>query len=52
MDAVRFDDILRSLSFGASRRGMLAGLAGGLLAALPLTRGGEEAAAKRRRKKR
>ncbi len=35
MDDRRFDDLLRSLATGMSRRGVLAGLSGGLLAALP-----------------
>jgi hypothetical protein len=49
MDPKRFDDLLRSLSSGASRRGLLTGLVGGLLAALPLAHSEEVAEAKRRR---
>jgi hypothetical protein len=47
----RFDNLVRSLSAGASRRGVLARLTGGLLAALPLAFGGEDAAARNNRKK-
>ena len=52
MDGVRFDAVLRSLSGGASRRGMLAGLSAGLLVALPGALRIEEAAAKKKKKKR
>ena len=49
MDPKRFDDLLRSLSARPSRRGLLTGLVGSLIAALPLALSGEDADAKRRR---
>jgi hypothetical protein len=51
MDAERFDDLLRRLtrSSGTSRRALLAGFAGGLVAALGVTLSGDDADAKRRR---
>jgi hypothetical protein len=50
MDATRFDDLLRTVS-AASRRRVLAGLASGLLAILPLSLGDDAAAKKKRKKK-
>lgn len=41
MDAQTFDDLLRGLSAAASRRGVVTGLAGTLLAALPLASVGD-----------
>jgi hypothetical protein len=51
MDGDRFDVFTRSLSPEGSRRGVLAGLASGLLAAKLLARRGEEAYAKKKGKK-
>ena len=53
MDANRLDELFRSLTSGSarSRRGVLAGLASGLLAALPLALGVEDTGAKKRGKK-
>ncbi len=51
MDTARFDAVLRSLSPGASRRGLLAALAGGLLVALPRALGVDEAEARKKRKR-
>jgi hypothetical protein len=48
MDGGRFDHLIRSLSSGASRRILLAGLTGGLL---PLLARSEHAAVKKKRKK-
>lgn len=50
MDDNCFDRFTRFLSPGGSRRGVLAGLGSGLLAALPLALGGEDAAAKKKGK--
>jgi hypothetical protein len=50
MDGTRFDDLLRTVSATPSRRGMLAGIASGLLAVLPSTLGGDDAEAKKKRK--
>ena len=50
MDAQHFDDLLRGLS-AASRRGVLAGITGGLLAMLPIAFDGEDAAGRRKKKK-
>jgi predicted outer membrane repeat protein len=47
MDTKRFDTFTQSLSPGASRRGLLAGLASGLLATVPLAFSDEDAAAKK-----
>lgn len=52
MDATQFDTLVRSLSRGASRRGLLAGLASGLLAVLSLGSSGEDAEGKKKRKRR
>ncbi len=52
MGTDRFDNLLRGLSTGPSRRGVLASLAGGLLVALPRALGVEEATAKKKGKKR
>ena len=46
VDARHFDDLIRSLAFDSSRRRLLAGLTGGLLAMLSLSRTSEEAAAR------
>ena len=51
MDADRFDTLVRSVSTAASRRGVVAALAGSLLATLPLLFGSSEVAAKKKRKK-
>jgi hypothetical protein len=55
MDAKHFDELFRSFVSGGarveSRRGVLAGLASGLLAALPLSLGSEDAAAKNKKGK-
>jgi hypothetical protein len=53
MDAHRFDDLIRSLSAGSSRRGVVVGLTRGLLTLLPLalTRGESEAKKKKKRKR-
>ena len=51
MDAERFDELIRSFRSGSSRRRLLAGLASGMLAALPFALDGEEAKAKKKRKK-
>ncbi len=51
MDTHRFDALARTLISRASRRGVLAGLASGLLAVLPLTIGGEEIKARKKRRK-
>ena len=51
MDADRFDSLTRSLPAAASRRGLLAGLASGLVAALPLVLSGEDAPAKKKKGK-
>ena len=50
MDADRFDTLTRSLSFGSSRRRVLAALSGGLFGSLTLAQP-EDAAAKKKRKK-
>ena len=54
MDPARFDAVLRSLAAGRSRRGLLAALTGGLLAALhsPFASADADARRRRRRKKR
>ena len=54
MDTRRFDDLIRSLSFPASRRGILAVLSGALFLSIPLVSSIDETEAKRkkRRKKR
>ena len=51
MDATRFDAVLRSLVAGRSRRGLLAGLSGGVLVALPGVLGRQETAARKKKKK-
>jgi hypothetical protein len=51
MDGPRFDDLLRTVSATASRRGLLAGLASQLLAVLPSALGGDDAEATKKRKK-
>jgi hypothetical protein len=51
MDARRFDTLIRSLQERPSRRGMLLGMASGLLASLPITLGREEALAKKKHKR-
>lgn len=51
MDSARFDALSRSLTDGSSRRGLLAMLASGLLAALPLRPFGEGAEAKKKKGK-
>ena len=51
MDPQRFDALSRVLASGTSRRLVLTGLTGGLLARLPLTGGSEEAQAKHKKKK-
>ena len=53
MDAKRFDELFRSLASGSarSRRGVLAGLTSGLLAALPLALGEDAGAKKKQGKK-
>jgi hypothetical protein len=48
MDTARFDNLVRSLAGAASRRGFLAGLAGGMLAFMP---GSDDAEAKKKKKK-
>ncbi len=50
MDTKRFDAFTRSLSAGEPRCSVLAGVGSGLLAALPLTFGGEDTAAKKKGK--
>ena len=50
MDSARFDTAVRALASGMTRRGVLAGVAGGLLATLPLALG-DEAQSRRRKKK-
>ena len=45
MDADRFDALLRSLTSAASRRGLVSGLAGGLLAVFAASQTGQEALA-------
>ncbi len=54
MDTRRFDDLIRDLTFPASRRGILAALTGALFFSVPLASSLNEAEAKRkkRRKKR
>lgn len=52
MDAERFDTLVRAVSAGATRRGLLTGLAGGTGALLALAGAGDGAARKRRKKKR
>ena len=55
MDSERFDDIVKSLVSGASRRAMLAGLAGGVLgifAAVPIAEDAEANNNQRRRRRR
>ena len=52
MSANRFDAVLRSLSTGASRRGIFAGVTAGVLVALPRALGVEQVAAKGKGKKR
>jgi hypothetical protein len=51
MDGPHFDDLLRTVSATASRRGLLAGLASQLLAFLPSALGGDDAEARKKRKK-
>ena len=51
MDATRFDAMLRSFAGGRSRRGVLAGLTGGVLVALPGALGRQEATARKKKKK-
>ncbi|MGH2615533.1 MAG: hypothetical protein ACRDJC_09865 [Thermomicrobiales bacterium] len=51
MDARHFDDLICSLSSATSRRVLVARLARGLLAVLPLAPAGELAGAKKRRKR-
>jgi hypothetical protein len=51
MNSQRFDDLVRTLPM-ARRRSVLAGLAGGLLAALPLPPGRDAEAKKKNKKKR
>ncbi len=50
MDSARFDTAVRALASGMTRRGVLAGVAGGLLATLPLALG-DEAQSRRKKKK-
>ena len=57
MESIRFDALLRSVATKATRRGVLAGVIGGLLMALPFAEVGNDVEAKhkkqrRRRKKR
>ena len=52
MDATRFEALLRSVVAGRSRRGLLAGLSGGLLVALPGALGRQETAARKKKRKR
>jgi predicted outer membrane repeat protein len=51
MDETRVDALARAVGAGSSRRVLLAGLRGGLLAMLSLARGGEDGVAKNKRKK-
>ncbi len=51
MDETRVDALARAVGAGSSRRVLLAGLRGGLLAMLSLARGGADAVAKKKRKK-
>ena len=51
VDAERFDDLLRFVTLGASRRGVLAVLAGGLLVTLPLAQDGGNAEARNKKKR-
>ncbi len=51
MDAARFDRFILSLATRASRRGVLTGLAGGLLTILPLTPGDDGVAARKKHRK-
>jgi hypothetical protein len=51
MDETRVDALARAVGAGSSRRVLLAGLRGGLLAMLALARGGADAVAKKKRKK-
>jgi hypothetical protein len=51
MDAKCFDHLTRDFFRAASRRRMLAGLAAGLLAVMPLARGDESVAAKKKKGK-
>lgn len=51
MDSARFDALSRSLTDGSSRRGLLAFVASGLLAALPFGSLGEVVAAKKKKGK-
>jgi hypothetical protein len=51
MESDRFDALTRSLTTGASRRGLLTGVTSGLLAVLPLSLTGAEAKKKRKNKK-
>jgi hypothetical protein len=52
MDINHVDTLLQSLKSAISRRGLLAGLSGGLLATRSAAHGGDEAAARKRRKRR
>jgi hypothetical protein len=52
MDAERFDTLIRTLHERRSRRGMLLGVASGLLVSLPILLGHEDTAAKKKRKHR
>jgi len=49
MDDERFDALLRTLTAGSSRRGLLARLASGLVALLPLMVASERADGKKRK---
>jgi len=51
MDAEHFDTLILSFTTRASRRGVLAGLASGLLAVAPLALGGDAAEARKKRRK-
>jgi hypothetical protein len=51
MNSPHFDNLLRSLSAAASRRGLLTGLKSGLLTALPLTLAVDEAVGKKRKRR-
>ena len=51
MDTQHFDEVVRALASAPSRRGVLSGLAGGLLAVLPLALMGEDTDARKKGKK-